>query len=68
MNRRPVTSSNVASIGWDQDVLEVEFKSGHLYEYHDVPESVYQACLGADSIGRFVRDEVSGKYQSTRVK
>jgi hypothetical protein len=68
MKRRPVSSSNILSIGWDDNLMEVEFKSGHLYAYHEVPEGVYQAALGADSIGRFVRDNVAGKYESTRIK
>jgi hypothetical protein len=67
MNRRPVTSSNVASIGWDDETLEVEFVSGHVYQYHDVPESEYTAMLGADSIGRHLR-EIDSKYQHTRLK
>lgn len=67
MNRRPVTSSNVASIGWDDDTLEVEFTSGHLYEYHDVPESEYQALIGASSIGKQLAS-IRDKYQSNRLK
>jgi KTSC domain len=67
MNRRPVTSSNVASLGWHDETLEVEFRSGHIYEYHDVPEAVYTTLLGADSIGKALH-EVKGRYQSTRLK
>ena len=68
MNRRPVTSSNIASIGWDEGVLEVEYRSGHLYEYADVPEGVYQAALGASSVGKFVASEVQGNFQSKRLR
>jgi KTSC domain-containing protein len=67
MNRRPVTSTNVASIGWDDETLEVEFTSGHIYLYHDVPESEYQALLGASSIGKHLAS-IRDKYQSTRLK
>jgi hypothetical protein len=67
MQRRSVTSSNIASIGWDDNVLEIEFFSGHIYEYHDVPESEYQALLGASSIGKAAR-ELAGRYTATRLK
>ena len=65
--RRPVTSSNVSSIGWDNETMEVEFVSGHIYEYHEVPESAYQALLGAESIGKELH-AMKGRYQSTRLK
>lgn len=67
MQRRPVTSSNVAALGWEEDTLEVEFVSGHVYQYHDVPESEYQALLGADSIGKHLAG-LRDKYQNTRLK
>jgi hypothetical protein len=73
VKRRPVTSSNIASMGWEEGpggegVMEVEYKSGHVYEYHDVPESVYQAALGASSVGKFVASQVQEKFEETRIK
>lgn len=47
--------------------MEVEFTSGHVYVYQDVPESEYQALLGADSLGKHLAG-IRGKYQSTRLK
>lgn len=43
MNRTSVTSSNIASIGYDPSslTLEVEFTDGSIYQYFDVPEAVY---------------------------
>ena len=54
VNRRPVSSSNIASVGWEQGVMEVEFTSGKTYRYEDVPEGEYQALLGADSPGKYL--------------
>jgi hypothetical protein len=68
VNRRPVSSSNISSVGWEQDTMEVEFKSGHLYAYHEVPEALYQAMLGADSVGKFFSSTIAGKFEQTRVK
>lgn len=55
MERTYVTSSNIASIGYDaeQMVLEVEFNYGAVYQYFDVPESVYEGLMAADSHGKY---------------
>jgi predicted fused transcriptional regulator/phosphomethylpyrimidine kinase len=68
MNRRPVTSSNIASIGWEDDTLEVEFVSGHIYAYEGVPEAKYQAALGASSPGKFIASEIIGTHDHRRLK
>ena len=67
MRRRPVQSSNIAAVGWEDEVLEVEFVSGHVYSYHDVPESEYQALLGADSIGQHLHS-LKERHACTRLK
>jgi KTSC domain-containing protein len=68
MHRFPVDSSNIASAGFENGTLEVEFRSGHLYAYTEVPEHVYTALIGADSPGRHLAREVIGKYQHVRLK
>lgn len=54
MRRRAVSSSNVASIGWEDGTLEVEFRSGAVYRYDDVPEQDFVDLLRAPSIGRYL--------------
>ena len=43
MDRTPVSSSNLASVGYDPSTktLEIEFNDGAVYQYDDVPESEY---------------------------
>ena len=55
MERQNVTSSDIASIGYDHDnmVLEIEFLSGTVYQYYDVPQSIYDGLMAADSHGKF---------------
>jgi len=55
MNRQSVESSNLASIGYDakNEILEVEFKHGGVYQYFDVPENVYQELMDASSHGQY---------------
>lgn len=56
MERKYVVSSNIASIGYDaeQMILEVEFNYGSIYQYFDVPESVYEGLMAADSHGKYL--------------
>lgn len=68
MDRISVESSCVAAIGYDpsQSLLEVEFTSGEVYQYPDVPEDVYQAFISADSIGAYFRQHIS-QYSFVRI-
>lgn len=45
MHRKFVSSSNVRSIGWENNTLEVEFNNGSIYRYDNVSESQYQSLL-----------------------
>ncbi len=69
MNRTPVSSSNVASVGYDAIglTLEVEFKGGSVYQYFDVPEAVYQEMMRASSVGEFMHANIRNQYRYTRV-
>ena len=55
MERQSVESSNLASIGYDaeNEILEVEYKHGGVYQYFDVPENVYEELMDADSHGQY---------------
>ncbi|QGZ29234.1 KTSC domain-containing protein [Stutzerimonas stutzeri] len=55
MKRVAVTSRSLRSLGYepDQQALEVEFHNGSVYRYEQVPASVVQALLAADSLGRY---------------
>ena len=75
MNRRPVKSSNVSSVGWEPagedtvaGILEIEFANGMIYSYADVPESEYQALVGASSVGRYLNAHIIGTYDEQKVK
>ena len=55
MDRDQVSSSLVASVGYDADeeLLEVELQDAKVYQYREVPEATYQGLLNADSIGQY---------------
>jgi hypothetical protein len=69
MRRRSVSSSSVSSVGYDPKTrtLELEFHSGSVYEYSEVPPEVFQGLMEAPSKGRYFANEIRGQYPSTRV-
>jgi len=62
MLRNRINSSNIASIGWENGTLEVEFHDGGVYQYFGVPESVYRAFLNAYSKGVYFHDNIKDRY------
>ena len=68
MKRENVESTLAASIGYDASIstLEIEFKSsGAVWQYLDVPESVYHEMLNG-SIGKiFSRKHKRSIYGNT---
>jgi hypothetical protein len=69
MQRLPVTSSNIAEIGYDEDrrVLEVLFKTGSVYQYFDVPLQEYQGLMQASSCGQYLNANIKGRFRYARV-
>src|SRR5688572_3679593 len=71
MEREPVDSTNLASVGYDPEtqVLEIEFQSGGVYQYYDVPVELYEELMSASSHGsyfvHFIRD---AEYRSERIQ
>ncbi|SNT35760.1 KTSC domain-containing protein [[Luteovulum] sphaeroides subsp. megalophilum] len=69
MDRQSVASSNLAEVGYDSDLetLEVQFKSGGIYQYFNVPAFMYERLMSADSLGRFFNAEIKGHYPEAKV-
>lgn len=51
MVRQPVSSSRIANVGWENDVMEVQFHNGAVYQYYGVSQSEYQNFLNSPSLG-----------------
>ncbi|WP_068080580.1 KTSC domain-containing protein [Polycladidibacter stylochi] len=64
MEREAVSSSNLASVGYEEEtsVLEVEFNSGRIYQYYDVPQKTHEELIGADSVGRYFNAHVRNSF------
>lgn len=55
MERLPVKSSNIKTIGYDEatKTLEIEFTNSGVYQYKGVPKEIYEGFDKAESIGKY---------------
>ena len=69
MHTYSVASSNLASVGYDPatETLEVEFLSGSVYQYYNVPENMYDQLMREGSKGRFLHYYIKNAYPYSRV-
>ena len=70
MNRQPVTSSNLRSVGYDStsQVLEIEFHSGGIYQYLNVPSNVHSSLLTAGSKGSYFQTFIKDRYAYRKIR
>lgn len=70
MDRKPVNSSNLVSVGYDSKTLtlEVEFHSGNVYKYQPVTEHAYKEMMNADSMGAFFHQHIKNNADITAEK
>jgi 8-oxo-dGTP diphosphatase len=56
----PVESSMICAVGYDgkSQTLKVVFNTNGAYQYFDVPRSIYEELLAAESKGRYMREHV----------
>jgi len=68
MERTPVESSNIESIGYDSDTetLELEFIRGGIYQYYDVPQYVFEELMSAASHGVYLASNIKGTYSFSK--
>lgn len=69
MERKEVTSSNIASVGYDAttQTLEVEFTSGKVYQYANVPAKTHSELMSADSVGSFFAANIKKRFAGALV-
>jgi hypothetical protein len=70
IKRQPVESSVLASAGYDAKArtMEIEFHSGAIYRYLEVPEEIFRRLLAAESKGQFFGAAIRNKFRSERIK
>ncbi|HEX8266767.1 MAG TPA: KTSC domain-containing protein [Pyrinomonadaceae bacterium] len=70
MNRHFVSSSNLRSVGYDvtESILEIEFHSGSVYQYFNVPQEKYESLMRAGSKGSYFAAYIKDVYRYRRVR
>jgi len=65
----PVNSSMATAVGYDsnEQVLQVEFYNGTVYQYSGVETETWEDLQLADSIGKFFNQEIKGRYECERL-
>ena len=49
-------------------ILEIEFDSGAIYQYLDVPAKIHASLMRAESKGRYFNDEIREIYPYEQVR
>ena len=65
MKRVLTDSSSISSVGYNAGtmILEIEFVSGKVYRYFDVPESVHAGLMRAVSKGNFFNRRIRDNFR-----
>lgn len=65
MNRQLVTSSTIHSLGYDKatKILEVEFKTGRIYQFFEVDDKIHKTLLNDTSIGTSFNKNIKNKFK-----
>jgi hypothetical protein len=70
MDRINVISSDIKSIGYSVEVniLEIEFHSGNIYQYFDVPLEVFNSLIDASSQGKYFNQYIRKVYKAEKIR
>jgi len=71
ITRIPVSSSVLRSVGYDREnrILEIEFIRGPVYQYYNVPASIYNGLMKASSHGKYYNKHIrNAGYKYKRIE
>lgn len=51
MIMKPVSSSRMRSVGWENNTMYIQFNDGSMYAYDNVSETEYKNFLNSPSLG-----------------
>lgn len=65
MERKPISSSNIVSAGYDpvQQIIEIEFKNAVVWQYPNFPEYMWLEFLGAPSQGKYFHSHILPRFK-----
>jgi hypothetical protein len=69
MEMKAVESKMFSAVGYDSETqtLQVRFANGGTYAYLDVPETVYQELMAAESKGKFFAVRIKNQFRTNKV-
>lgn len=69
MDRILVSSSDLASVGYDENshILEIEFLRGGIYQYSGVPKNIYEGLMSASSKGKYFHRYIRDNYSTVKL-
>ena len=69
MERTSVRSSNLRSVGYNEveQLLEIEFLSGGVYQYFNVPIEKYQSLMSASAHGTYFAAHIKNVYRYKKI-
>jgi KTSC domain-containing protein len=69
IQRQRITSSDIASVGYDAptETMEIEFHATGVYRYFSVPKPVCDSLLATPSPGKYFLQHIKGKYAWEKV-
>ncbi len=70
MDRQRVSSSNLESVGYDanDEILEIKFHSGGIYQYSNVPLEKYESLLNSPSKGSYFARFIKDRYRYRKIR
>lgn len=70
MDRTPVSSSNLSSVGYDEKerILEIEFNDGGVYQYYNVPPRIHSELMNASSHGKYFHRKIKEEFRYDQIR
>jgi hypothetical protein len=69
LERQRVQSSNLRSVSYDEAKknLEIEFHSGIIHQYQNVPSKIHTDLMNASSVGIFYNEKIKNRFRSISI-
>lgn len=69
MDMKPVASSNIQAVGYDEstETMRLQFANGSVYEYHNIPSIVYNDFMQASSLGAYLNRNIRNNYPYEKI-
>lgn len=69
MERQRVSSSNLESVGYDtnDEILEIKFHSGGIYQYFNVPLERFDSLMNASSKGSYFARYIKERFRFRKI-